>query len=81
MDLSAIVPTKTVDARSMACPGPLLEAKKSIGLIKIGETIEVQSGDIGSREDFPAWCNKVGHELLGFLEKDGYDSFYVVRKK
>ncbi len=81
MDLSTVTPVKTVDARSMACPGPLLEGKKSIGLVKVGEIIEIQSGDKGSREDIPAWCGKVGHEYLGFLEKDGYDSFYVVRKK
>ena len=81
MDLNSITPVKTVDARSMACPGPLLEAKKGIGLVKVGEILEIQSGDKGSREDVPAWCSKVGHEFLGFLEKDGYDSLYVTRKK
>jgi tRNA 2-thiouridine synthesizing protein A len=81
MDLNSIKPAKVVDARSMACPGPLLEAKKGIAAVKVGEVLEIQSGDKGSREDIPAWCKKTGHEFLGFVERDGYDSLYVLRKK
>jgi TusA-related sulfurtransferase len=81
MDLNSIKPTKVVDARAMACPGPLLEAKKGIAAVKVGEVLEIQSGDKGSREDIPAWCKKTGHEFLGFVERDGYDSLYVLRKK
>ncbi len=81
MDPKDAQANKTVDARSMACPGPLLEAKKGIGGVKVGDVLEIQSGDKGSREDIPAWCAKTGNEYLGFLEKDGYDSLYVRRKK
>ncbi len=80
-DLSNITSDKQVDARSMACPGPLLEAKKAIGTVPVGKILEIMSGDKGSREDIPAWCTKMGHEYLGFKEKDGYDSLYLVRKK
>ncbi len=81
VNLENATPDKTVDARSMACPGPLLEAKKAIGSVTVGQTLEIMSGDKGSREDIPAWCKKTGHEYLGFLEKDGYDSLYVIRRK
>ncbi len=81
MDLSQIKADKTVDARSMACPGPLLEAKKGIAGVAVGKVLEIQSGDKGSREDIPAWCAKVGHEYMGVLERDGYDSLFVTRKK
>jgi TusA-related sulfurtransferase len=81
MDLSQIKAAKTVDARSMACPGPLLEAKKGIAGVPVGGILEIQSGDKGSREDIPAWCAKIGHEYLGVLERDGYDSLFVTRKK
>lgn len=80
-DLTNITADKQVDARSMACPGPLLEAKKAIGGVAVGKILEVMSGDKGSREDIPAWCAKMGHEFLGVVEKDGYDSLYLVRKK
>ncbi|OGR52649.1 MAG: SirA family protein [Elusimicrobia bacterium GWA2_62_23] len=81
MDLSQVKAAKTVDARSMACPGPLLEAKKGIAGVPVGGILEIQSGDKGSREDIPAWCAKSGHEYLGVLERDGYDSLFVTRKK
>jgi tRNA 2-thiouridine synthesizing protein A len=80
-DLSNVVADKTVDARAMACPGPLLEAKKAIGAVTVGQTLEIQSGDAGSREDIPAWCAKTGNEYLGFVERDGYDSLFVIRRK
>jgi TusA-related sulfurtransferase len=80
-NLNELKATKTVDARAMACPGPLLEAKKAIGSVKVGEVLEILSGDKGSREDIPAWCKKTGNEYLGHLERDGHDSIYVLRKK
>ena len=81
MDLTQIKADKTVDARSMACPGPLLEAKKGIAGVAVGKVLEILSGDKGSREDIPAWCAKIGHEYMGVLERDGYDSLFVTRKK
>jgi len=72
---------KTVDARGMACPGPLLEAKKSIGGVPVGEVVEIQSNDPGSRNDIAAWTKKVGHEYLGVTEADGFDRHFVRRKK
>ncbi len=80
-DLSAIQVASTVDARGSACPGPLLEAKKGIGKVRVGETLEVYSNDSGTRRDIPAWSNKVGHEYLGLMEADGYDKHFIRRKK
>ncbi len=80
-DLANLQGDKVVDARAMACPGPLLEAKKAIGLVPVGKVLEIMSGDKGSREDIPAWCKKMGHLFMGFQERDGYDSLFVTRKK
>jgi TusA-related sulfurtransferase len=80
-DLNAIETASTVDARGSACPGPLLEAKKGIGKVRVGEVLEVFSNDSGTRNDIPAWAKKVGHEYVGFQEADGYDKHYVRRNK
>ncbi len=80
-DLNSIEAASTVDARGSACPGPLLEAKKGIGKVKVGEILEIYSSDSGTRNDIPAWAKKVGHEYLGVLEADGYDRLFVRRKK
>jgi len=81
LDLNTIEVSTTVDARGSACPGPLLEAKKGIGKVKVGEILEILSNDSGTREDIPVWANKVGHEFLGYLEADGYDKIFVKRNK
>jgi tRNA 2-thiouridine synthesizing protein A len=80
-DLSNTEAAKVVDARGSACPGPLLEAKKGIGGIKVGEVLEIWSGDAGTKRDIPKWCTKVGHEFLGALEADGYDRIFIKRLK
>jgi len=81
VDLNTIEASSTVDARGSACPGPLLEAKKGIGKVKVGEILEIFSNDSGTRKDIPVWANKVGHEYLGHLETDGYDKLYIKRNK
>jgi tRNA 2-thiouridine synthesizing protein A len=80
-NLSTLQAAKVVDARAMSCPGPLLEAKKSIGQVKIGEVLEIWSGDANTKRDMPRWCEKVGHEYLGDLPADGYERLFVQRKK
>lgn len=80
-ELQQLTAEKVVDARGTACPGPLLEAKKSIAGVKVGEVLEVKSNDKGSRKDIAAWSGKMGHDFLGFLEADGHDRLFVRRKK
>ena len=80
-DLSTLTAASTVDARGSACPGPLLEAKKGIGKVKVGEVLEIFSNDPGTRTDIPAWSKKVGHEYMGMVEADGYDRHFICRKK
>jgi TusA-related sulfurtransferase len=81
VDLSTIEVASTVDARGSACPGPLLEAKKGIGKVRVGEVLEIYSSDSGTRQDIPAWSGKVGHEYIGMVEGDGYDKHFIRRKK
>ena len=81
VDLNTIETATTVDARGSACPGPLLEAKKGIGKVKVGEVLEILSNDSATKNDIPVWANKVGHEPLGHLEADGYDRIFVRRNK
>lgn len=79
--VAVVPPDKVIDARGTACPGPLLEAKKGIGQVKVGQVIEIKSNDKGSRKDISAWAGKVGHEFLGSVEAEGHDRLFVRRKK
>jgi tRNA 2-thiouridine synthesizing protein A len=81
IDLSTTKSAATVDARGSACPGPLMEAKKGIGKVKVGEVLEIYSNDSGTRKDLPAWSGKVGHAYLGVVAGDGYDRHFIQRQK
>jgi tRNA 2-thiouridine synthesizing protein A len=79
-ELKKLKADKVVDARGTACPGPLLEAKKAIGTIKTGDTMEVLSADEGTKSDLPKWCAKQGHEYLGTVEESGYFRIFLKKK-
>jgi tRNA 2-thiouridine synthesizing protein A len=51
IDITTIQAAKVVDARGTACPGPLLEAKKAIGSVKVGDVLEIWSGDPNTKLD------------------------------
>jgi tRNA 2-thiouridine synthesizing protein A len=81
VELTEITAAYIADARGVACPGPLLEAKKAIGNVKVGEILEVWSGDAGTKNDLPRWAAKVGHEFLGYLPAEGYERLFILRKR
>jgi tRNA 2-thiouridine synthesizing protein A len=77
--MSTVQVDNTIDARGMACPGPLMNLIGAIRQGVVGQVFEVLSSDQGSRTDIPAWVAKARHELLAVRQEDGYAAF-VVRK-
>ena len=71
--------TRSIDARGMPCPGPLMSLIGAIREQRIGDVIEVMSSDEGSKTDIPAWVAKAGHELVEVVPEDDHARF-VVRK-
>ncbi len=71
--------TRSIDARGMACPGPLMTLIGAIREGQVGDVIEVLSSDEGSKSDIPAWVQKAQHEMVEVLDEDGFARF-VIRK-
>jgi tRNA 2-thiouridine synthesizing protein A len=71
--------TRSIDARGMACPGPLMALIGAIRQSNVGDVFEVLSSDEGSKTDIPAWVAKASHELVEVVPEDTYARF-VVRK-
>jgi tRNA 2-thiouridine synthesizing protein A len=72
--------SRSIDARGMACPGPLMALIGAIRQGEVGDVIEVLSSDEGSKTDIPAWIAKASHELIEVRLEDGFARF-VVRKQ
>ena len=73
--------TRSIDARGMPCPGPLMSLIGAIREGVVGDVIEVLSSDEGSKTDIPAWGTKAGHELVETVLDDGYARFVVRRAR
>jgi len=69
--------TRSIDARGMACPGPLMALIGAIRQGQVGDIYEVLSSDEGSKTDIPAWVTKARHELVEVVAEDGYARFVV----
>lgn len=80
-ELTKLTPDKEIDARGVACPGPLLEAKRGIAAVPVGGLLEVLSSDVSTVNDLPRWAAKVGHEYLGTIEEAGFWRMFVKRAK
>jgi TusA-related sulfurtransferase len=80
-ELENLVVEKEVDARGTACPGPLLEAKRSMAAVQVGGIMEVLSSDASTKRDIPLWAKKVGHEYLGTIDDAGFSRIFVRRGK
>lgn len=76
-ELGQLTPDLVADARGVACPGPLLEARRAIARLPVGAVLEVLSSDSQTRNDVAAWAAKVGHGYLGHLPGDGYDRVFL----
>ncbi|WP_342561092.1 sulfurtransferase TusA family protein [Paenibacillus sp. FSL R7-0345] len=66
-----------VDTKGMACPMPIVKAKKALDGLESGQVMEVQSTDKGSINDFQAWVKQTKHELLKHEEDNGIYKFFV----
>ena len=77
--MSETLITKSIDARGMPCPGPLMSLIGAIREGTVGDVVEVLSSDEGSATDIPAWVAKAGHELVEVVHEDGFRRF-VIRK-
>jgi tRNA 2-thiouridine synthesizing protein A len=77
--MSTIQIDKSIDARGMACPGPLMNLIGAIRQGQVGQVFEVLSSDEGSKTDIPAWVTKARHELVEVRAEDSYAHF-IVRK-
>ena len=55
---------QTLDMCGYACPMPILKTKQALASMASKEVIEVICTDRGSKKDFVAFCNQLGHKLI-----------------
>ena len=79
--MSEITADKTLDARGLQCPMPVVKTTQEIKTIELGQVLEVLATDPGSMADIQAWCKSTGNELLKMDRGDGLFQFFIRRVK
>jgi len=69
--------TRSIDARGMPCPGPLMSLIGAIREGQVDDVIEVLSSDEGSKTDIPAWVAKAGHEMVEVAQEPDFARFEI----
>lgn len=72
--------SKTLDVRGMTCPLPVLKANKALRAMAPGATLAVLATDPAAVQDFHAYAQETGHELLAWAE-EGEGFRFVLRRR
>ena len=78
--MSAVQVARTVDAKGLSCPMPIVKTAQAIKEMPSGALLEVLSTDAGSVKDFAAWSKSTGNEIVE-QSADGGVYRFVLRKK
>ncbi|MGA7219529.1 MAG: OsmC family protein [Candidatus Sulfotelmatobacter sp.] len=77
-----IQPDAMCDGGDLDCgSGLLLIIRTAMTPLPPGGILEVRSREIGVKEDLPAWCRLVGHDLLATAAGEPPSTSYFIRKK
>jgi tRNA 2-thiouridine synthesizing protein A len=69
-----------LDVRQLACPLPILRAKKSLATMQSGQILKVHATDKKSPDDFAQFCKQTGNELLAY-EVSGDEFVFTLRRR
>lgn len=69
-----------LDARQLACPLPILRAKKSLSQLSSGQVLKVVATDKGSLKDFEEFCRQTGNVLLSSTTQ-GDEFVFLIRRR
>lgn len=73
-------PDIELDVRQLACPLPILRAKKSLAQMISGQVLKVMATDKEAPKDFEVFCRQTGNELVSSTGQDGEFVFLIRRR-
>ena len=71
--------TRTIDTSGLACPLPVLKARKALCAMAPGERLAVTATDPLAAIDIPQFCEEAGHRLIASDHRGGVLAFVIER--
>ncbi len=69
-----------LDVRKLACPLPILRAKKALSVMDSGNVLKVVATDKEAPKDFEVFCRQTGNALLA-AETAGEEFIFYIRRR
>ncbi|PIC70000.1 hypothetical protein CSV75_12015 [Sporosarcina sp. P18a] len=69
--------TTFLDAKGLACPMPIVRAKKAMKDMQTGEVLEIHTTDKGSVSDLTAWAASGNHEIKDQQQESDVFKFWI----
>ena len=76
-ELGSPRPDRTLDAKGLDCPLPILKTKVALSRMAPGEVLHVVATDPHSVIDFKAFCARTPHELVHHEADGGLFEFWL----
>jgi len=73
------MPERTLDARGLYCPEPVMLLHSAVREMAVGETVKVFATDPSTRRDIPKFCNFLGHALVE-QQHEQHEYVYIIKK-
>ncbi len=60
-----------IDACGLQCPGPILQLKKRVDDLEVGQVLKIRATDPGFHKDVNSWCKMTNNTLLDLSKNEG----------
>jgi len=71
---------RVLDCIGLYCPMPILNTRKEMDRLAIGQILEVWADDPAAEEDIKAWAKHAGQSVLK-IEKTGEGMRFLIKKE
>lgn len=71
---------RMLDVRGLACPLPVLKARKALEGMPPGARLLIEATDPLAAVDIPHFCGQAGHVLSSVEARDGVRRFVITKK-
>ncbi len=72
---------RTLDARGLSCPMPIVKLSQAMKEMNTGEVIEVLASDPSFVPDVESWCRKTEQTLIEVIESAEVIKAYIRKSK
>jgi TusA-related sulfurtransferase len=71
---------EVLDVKGLTCPAPLVETRKKLNKMQVGQTLEIVGDHGPSKKEVPEVMEDLGHEIVSITDQ-GSVWHVIVKKK